>query len=408
MKCLECHTEVGQIDNAHLAECCGLTLQEYAIRHHISLDLLVNESMVNIPDQLSLYSLAATQPSARAYTILQALLDAGVFRNDDDFIFMSSDVRRLDELLWYLRELNTYGFQYRQEYCYTSNSHRVICENKIKLPRSYQDKFQNSPQAIEFSLYLSVIIAQLGELRKGYLYLSFAETENNKLLLKKLTDDYQIRWVLLENAEGILARTESLEDAQRLLTLVKPCLQDIPCVSERFYAEVDQAIVSKELVFDSAHFITDHPGKCENLHGGRYTLNVKIKDRIDPLTGFVIDYGCLKAVVKRRVIDRLDHQNLNYVCADLGWRSSTELLNIFIWEQLIDYLPGLLELQTYETTQSYCQYQGPSLEQLQKSHANQVLKHFSRDELGSSILRKQLHNNNHLDKLASNLKVIKK
>ena len=120
------------------------------------------------------------------------------------------------------------------------------------------------------------------------------------------------------------------------------------------------------------------------------------------MTGFVIDYGYLKKVVKQRVINKLDHQALNFVDTDIAWRSSTELLNIYIWEQLIDYLPGLQELQTYETTQSYCTYRGPGLEDIQKGGNQVSLKHFSQPELGKSVLRKQL-----LQK-QKNLKVINK
>jgi len=404
MKCLECHSEVEQIDNAHLAQCCGLTLQEYAIRHHVSLDLLVNESMVNVKDQLSLYSLPAEQPSVRSNSVLQALLFTNSFKEEDEYLILPNEVRRLDELLWYLRELTVYGFQFRQEYSYTSTTHRVVPENKIKMPNKYRHKLSKQTNNVDFSLYLAVIVAQSGELRKGYVFLSLPCNQQTRDFLKQLTNDYQIRWAILENEDCILTRTESLEDAQRLFALIEPSLKEIPCIAERYFADIEEATVSKELVFDSAHFITDHPGKCENLHGGRYTLNVKIKDRIDPLTGFVIDYGYLKMIVKKQVTEKLDHQNLNYVCSDLGWRSSTELLNIFIWEQLIDFLPGLVELQTYETTQSYCQYQGPSLEEIQKNQINFALKHFSRSELGDSLLRQQLKTANSLD----NLKVVKK
>ena len=90
------------------------------------------------------------------------------------------------------------------------------------------------------------------------------------------------------------------------------------------------------------------------------------------------------------MIDKLDHQTLNYVAPDIAWRSSTELLNIFIWEQLIDYLPGLQEIQTYETTQSYCTYRGPSLDEMQKRSGENPLKYFSSKKLGDSVLRKQL------------------
>ena len=394
MKCLECKEEINQLDNSHLGDCCGLTLQEYAIRHHVSLDLLVHESMVNLEEDPAAYSLPSEDISARASSVMQALSYLSVLRNDGQFICLHSDIRRLDELLWYLRELQVFGFQYRQEYEYTSNSHRVVPLNVIKTLSAYEYKITSlEDKDKEFNLFLSVVIAQAGELHAGYVYLTLPDSEYTKELLQQLASRYQIRWKSLESCTSDRAglyRTESLKDAQRLLALVEQDLKNIPCVSDRFYSDVEQAVISKELVFDAAHFITDHPGKCENLHGGRYTLNVKIKGRIDPLTGFVVDYGYLKKIAKERVIESLDHQNLNYVCSDLGWRSSTELLNIFIWERLIDYLPGLIELQTYETTQSYCVYQGPSLEEMQQNQGKTPLKHFSDPELGKSVLRKLL------------------
>ena len=122
-------------------------------------------------------------------------------------------------------------------------------------------------------------------------------------------------------------------------------------------------------------------------------MNVKVKDHIDPLTGFVLDYGYLKRIAKEKIVNRLDHHNLNYIAAELSWRSSTELLNIFIWEQLIEYLPGLTELQIHETSQSYCCYEGPSLEELQKKGESALLRYFVSDELGKSQLRNILSQN---------------
>ncbi|MEM8844536.1 MAG: 6-carboxytetrahydropterin synthase [Pseudomonadota bacterium] len=395
MKCLECQAEIDQLTNAHLSECCGLTLQEYAIRHHMSLDLLVNESMVNVAENVEHYALPASEVSVREHSIIKALCCVNAFDKQDEFIILNSDARRLDELLWYARELQTYGFQFRQEYTYSDSSHRVIAENKIKTLNAYSEKFQQKKLKLDFELYVSIIVAKAGELFNDYIFLALPDSAEVNLLLKQLTDEYQIRWHALDaidHQDKKLYRTESLEDGQRLLKLIEINLREIPCVSDRFFAQVEEAIVSKELVFDSAHFITDHPGRCENLHGGRYNLNVKIKGRIDPLTGFVIDYGYLKKVTKKRVIEKLDHQTLNYVDVDIAWRSSTELLNIFIWEQLIDYLPGLQELQTYETPQSYCIYTGPSLEEMQKSKAKSCLKHFSDSDLGKSVLRSHLNN----------------
>ena len=161
----------------------------------------------------------------------------------------------------------------------------------------------------------------------------------------------------------------------------------MPGTRERFEQKTPEVTVSKELVFDAAHFITDHPAKCSNLHGGRYLLHVKVKDRIDPTTGCVVDYGYLKRVTNQQVIDRFDHHNLNYAAAELAWRSSTEMLCVFIWEQLIEYLPGLVELQLYETTQSWCNYSGPSLEEFQQSGSDALMTYFLEPKLGESPLR---------------------
>lgn len=393
MRCLECNKEVTHLANEHLSECSGLTLQEYAMRHHKSLDLLVDESMVGVPDNVANYSLPSSEPGKRSQSVFAALMLVGAFEQEQDFYILNSEVRRLDQLLWYLRELQVYGFQFRQEYSYTDTSHRVIASNRIKTLNACTHKFPPINAESDFELYAAVAVAQAGQVYSDYVFLSLPESEAAQKFLAQLTRLHQIRWVNLnsyDNSGDVLYRTESLEDAQRLLKLIEPHLQEIPCACDRFYAETAHAVVSKELVFDSAHFITDHPGKCENMHGGRYNLQVKVAGRVDPLTGFVIDYGYLKSVVKQRVINRLDHQTLNYASADLGWRSSTELLNIFIWEQLIDYLPGLCELQTYETTQSYCVYRGPSLDQMQKGNKVDVLKHFSQPELGKSLLRKML------------------
>lgn len=394
MKCLQCQSDVEQIDNTHLSECCGLTLQEYALRHHISLDLLVNQALVNQADDSSCYALSAAMPSRRAHSIMRALQCVGALQNTGGFIVLAGDIRRLDELLWYLRDLQVFGFQFRQEYSYTPTSHRVVARNTIKTPAEFAGKFpQQDGSRLDVELFLAVIIAQAGEFFSGYLFLTLPQTQPVAGLLNRLASRHQIRFKNLgagDKHNTNVYRSESLQDARRLLALVESHLKVMPCVSQRYFADLEQAVVSKALVFDSAHFITDHPGKCQNLHGGRYTLNVKIRGNIDPLTGFVIDYGYLKRVVKHRVIERLDHQNLNFVCADLGWRSSTELLNIFIWEQLIDYLPGLVELQTYETTQSYCTYRGPSLEVFQNNKGCLPLRHFSQPELGRSVLRKLL------------------
>lgn len=72
--------------------------------------------------------------------------------------------------------------------------------------------------------------------------------------------------------------------------------------------------VFKEFTFDSAHWLPnvspDH--KCRRLHGHTYRVVVGVEGPVDDVTGFVMDFGDLKSIVKP-VIDGLDHIVLNNV-----------------------------------------------------------------------------------------------
>lgn len=54
-------------------------------------------------------------------------------------------------------------------------------------------------------------------------------------------------------------------------------------------------------------------GKCNNPygHGHNYGLEVTVGGEIDPQTGMVVSPAALDAHVKRAVLSRLDHSNLN-------------------------------------------------------------------------------------------------
>jgi len=397
MQCNECNKELGnRIDNEHLYACCGLTLQEYALRHHLPLDLLLNADQINQSDDVASYINPGNSFNQQVQDVLAGLNIADAIQKQGEFSCITLGIRRLEQLLWYQKVLQTVGFQFKQEYFYENDSHRVVAKNSLKIPTKYLPSKSVNISDESFLQQIAVLIAHIGELHSGYLFIDFPNIEDAKRIEQELAKKYQIRLQPLDATEymqGQLMRCETLEDTSRLISLLADYLQEIPNACERFFEQHEQATVVKELVFDSAHFITDHPDKCVNLHGGRYAMNVKVKDHIDPLTGFVLDYGYLKRIAKEKIVDQLDHHNLNYVATELSWRSSTELLNIFIWEQLIEYLPGLTELQIYETSQSHCCYVGPTLDELQKNGRSLLLKYFVSDELGKSQLRNILSQN---------------
>ncbi len=397
MHCLECDEQLsGSLTNEHLLACSGLTLQEYALRHHLPLDLLLDADQVNQADDISRYEKNINATNRRAQDIIAALHMAQAMQQEGEFTVITLGIRRLEQLLWYLKAIRPIGFQFRQEYFYVDASHRVVAKNRLKIPSAFLPPRIVHSSVESFLQQLAVLIAHVGEMHAGYLFIDFADREDAVRIQDELAQSYQIRLKSLPTSmhhAGQLTRCETLEDTTRLLNLIGEYLKEIPNARERFFSRHEQATVAKELVFDSAHFITDHPDKCVNLHGGRYAMNVKVRDYIDSLTGFVVDYGYLKRIVKQVIVNDLDHHNLNYVAPELSWRSSTELLSIFIWEKLIEYLPGLIELQIYETEQSHCCYTGPSLQELQKKGPSELLRYFVTSELGNSELRALINKN---------------
>ncbi len=397
MQCLECGTERQRMDNEHLLSCCGLTLHEYALRHHMPLDLLLSPDQVNVCDRVEDYLSTTVYPGETARCLLQGLRIAGLLKTEDEFFVVPGDIRRLDLLLWNLQYLKDFGFRFRQEYRFDDSTNRVVADNRLKAPRRNFSERQSLALSLapppDFLAVIASCIAQVGELHAGYLFIPVPERNDAREILSCLKRQWNINMVLLETAEpggGVMLRSHRRTDSDNLFEILREILQAMPGAWSRFHDTTPEVTVVKELVFDSAHFITDHPAKCSNLHGGRYTLQVKVAGRIDPVTGCVIDYGYLKRVVNRRVVDRFDHHNLNFVASELAWRSSTEMLSVYIWEQLIDYLPGLVELQLYETEQSWCHYSGPSLENFQGSGSSFLLHHFNELDVSDSPLRAQI------------------
>ena len=51
-------------------------------------------------------------------------------------------------------------------------------------------------------------------------------------------------------------------------------------------------------------------------HGHNYTLEVTVKGSINPETGFIVDLGKLKKIVKNNILDSMDHSQIDN---DIPW-----------------------------------------------------------------------------------------
>jgi len=56
-------------------------------------------------------------------------------------------------------------------------------------------------------------------------------------------------------------------------------------------------VATREFTFDSAYHLPEYPGRCKDLHGRTYKLEVSVEDPLDPVTHMAVDFGMLKAEV---------------------------------------------------------------------------------------------------------------
>jgi len=127
-------------------------------------------------------------------------------------------------------------------------------------------------------------------------------------------------------------------------------------------------LVGRRESFNAAHQLYDPGlsddenrrlfGKCANLHGHNYVLEVVVAGEIDQASGYVLDLKLLSDVVNTQVIRDVDHRNLN---TDVPWLKgcvpTTENLAQAIWERLQPELPdGLLRsVRVWETDKNWAE-----------------------------------------------------
>ena len=132
-------------------------------------------------------------------------------------------------------------------------------------------------------------------------------------------------------------------------------------------------IVTARLTFSAAHRLhnpnrdaawnRETYDKCDNPggHGHNYTLEVSVRGAIDPETGMVIDLKRLKDIMRDRVVERVDHRNLNEDVDFLrGVIPTAENLARAFWQQLAPAIAQgqLYEILLQETERNSVRYRG--------------------------------------------------
>ena len=133
--------------------------------------------------------------------------------------------------------------------------------------------------------------------------------------------------------------------------------------------------ITRKFHFSSSHKVSNPAlsdeenlriyGKCANPngHGHNYILEVTVAGEIDPAIGYVMDLKELNRLVELKLIDKVDHKNLN---ADVdflaGVNPTTENLVTHFWHQLESSINNssrkLYSLKLFETEKNIVEYRG--------------------------------------------------
>jgi 6-pyruvoyltetrahydropterin/6-carboxytetrahydropterin synthase len=127
-------------------------------------------------------------------------------------------------------------------------------------------------------------------------------------------------------------------------------------------------MVGRRESFNAAHQLYDPDlsddenrrlfGKCANIHGHNYVLEVVVAGEVDQATGYVLDLKFLSDVIGRQVIRDVDHRNLN---TDVPWLKghvpTAENLAQAFWARLEPEFPaGLLRtVRVWETEKNWAE-----------------------------------------------------
>ena len=95
---------------------------------------------------------------------------------------------------------------------------------------------------------------------------------------------------------------------------------------------------------------------CARLHGHSYAVRVTVVGPVEPVSGWVIDYGAITAAIEP-LRARLDHRCLNEI--DGLNNPTSENLAVWLWQHLEAAIPGLTAIEVREMAGLGCIYRGP-------------------------------------------------
>lgn len=121
-----------------------------------------------------------------------------------------------------------------------------------------------------------------------------------------------------------------------------------------------EATVVKKISFDAAHFLPNYLGKCANMHGHHWVVEVGVEGPIGK-DGMVVDFKWLKDALED-ICGRFDHSCLNDLELPFSGNPTAENIALYIqekfegeWIQGPDEAVQLAFVRVWETEDSYAE-----------------------------------------------------
>lgn len=118
--------------------------------------------------------------------------------------------------------------------------------------------------------------------------------------------------------------------------------------------------VTVQQTFAAGHALRNYHGKCENVHGHNYRVEVKVQGEQLDSAGLLVDFVELKRVMKG-IIDYLDHQFINDLAPFDVINPSAENIAKFFHDRMTEELATpvpvtVSEVKIWETDTSSAVY----------------------------------------------------
>lgn len=114
--------------------------------------------------------------------------------------------------------------------------------------------------------------------------------------------------------------------------------------------------IKVESTFSAAHNLRGYRGKCEELHGHNWKIEVVArKEKLDK-TGMVLDFKYLKLKLNR-VLEKLDHKYINKITYFQKVNPTSENMALFLYQRLKSQIPCIKSVTVWENSTSSATYE---------------------------------------------------